>query len=52
MKSLNYRMDHILYMTVIETVIDTPSIMIYVNKIKNKITCKIKTGYYLKLLTP
>ena len=26
--------------------------MIYVNKIKNKITFKIKTGYYLELLTP
>ena len=26
--------------------------MIYVNKIENIITFKIKTGYYLKLLTP
>ena len=26
---------------------DNPSIMIYVNKIENKITLKIKTGYYL-----
>ena len=26
--------------------------MIYVNKIENKITSKIKTGYYLELLTP
>ena len=26
--------------------------MIYVNKIENRITIKIKTGYYLELLTP
>ena len=26
--------------------------MIYVNKIENRITLKIKTGYYLELLTP
>ena len=31
---------------------DNPSIRIYVNKIENRITFKIKTGYYLKLLTP
>ena len=31
---------------------DNLSIRIYVNKIKNKMTFKIKTGYYLKLLTP
>ena len=29
-----------------------PSIRIYINKIGNRITFKIKTGYYLKLLTP
>ena len=28
-----------------------PVIKIYVNKIENKITFKIKTGYYLKILT-
>ena len=28
------------------------SIRIYVNKIENRITFKIKTGYYLELLTP
>ena len=28
-----------------------PSIRIYVNKIENRITFKIKTGYYLKLST-
>ena len=32
--------------------IDDPSIRIYVNKIENRITFKIKTGYYLELLTP
>ena len=26
--------------------------MIYVNKIENRITFKIKAGYYLELLTP
>ena len=35
-----------------ETVTDNPSIRIYVNKIENKVTFKMKTGYYLKLLTP
>ena len=28
------------------------SITIYINEIENRITFKIKTGYYLKLLTP
>ena len=32
--------------------INNPSIRIYVNKIENRITFKIKTGYYLKFLTP
>ena len=32
--------------------IDNPSIRIYVNKIENRITFKIKTGYYLQLFTP
>ena len=31
--------------------IDNPSKRIYVNKIENRITFKIKTGYYLKVLT-
>ena len=34
------------------TVTGNPSIMIYVNKIKNRIVFKIKTGYYLELLMP
>ena len=29
-----------------ETVIENPSIMIYLNKIENRTTFKIKTGYY------
>ena len=35
-----------------ETVTDNPSIRIYVNKIENRITFKIKTRFYLELLTP
>ena len=35
-----------------ETVTDNPSIKIYINKIKNRITFNIKTGYYLELLMP
>ena len=31
---------------------DNFSIRIYVNKIENRITFKIKSGLYLKLLTP
>ena len=32
--------------------IDEPSVQIYVNKIENRITFKIKDGYCLELLTP
>ena len=32
--------------------VDNPSIRIYVNKIENRITFKIKNAYYLELLTP
>ena len=32
--------------------IDNPSIRRYVNKIENRITFKIKTEYYLELLSP
>ena len=32
--------------------VDNPPIRIYVNKIENRITFKIKIGYYLELLTP
>ena len=31
--------------------IDNPSVKIYINKIENKITFKIRTGYYLEVLT-
>ena len=31
---------------------DNPSIRMYINRIENRITFKIKKGYYLKLLTP
>ena len=31
---------------------DHPSIRRYVNEIENRITFKIKTGYYLELLMP
>ena len=32
--------------------VDNPSIKRYVNKIENRVTFKIKNGYYLELLTP
>ena len=32
--------------------VDNPSIRIYINKIENRITLKIKSRYYLELLTP
>ena len=35
-----------------ETVTDKSPVQIYVNKIQNRITFKIKTGYYLEYLTP
>ena len=35
-----------------ETVTDNPRIIVYVNKIENRVAFKIKTGYYLQLLTP
>ena len=31
---------------------DNPSIRMYINRIENRITFKIKNGYYLELLTP
>ena len=62
MKNLNYLMEsystpdiqdyfeYILKQHAEKTI--NPSIRIYVNKIENTITFKIKTGYYLKLSTP
>ena len=35
-----------------ETLTDNPSILIYPNKIKNRMVFKIKNGYKLELLTP
>ena len=61
MNSLNYLMDQILYQifkTILnipkkhETVADNPSTKIYINKIENRNTFKIKTEHYLELLTP
>ena len=34
-----------------ETIVDNPPVQIYVNKIKNRIIFKIKTGYKLELLS-
>ena len=59
MKSLKSLMDHILYQIfkiILNislkngTVTDNPSTMIYINKIENRITFRIETGYYLELL--
>ena len=35
-----------------ETLTDNPSIRIHIKKIKNRITFKIKTGYYIQRLIP
>ena len=35
-----------------ERVADNTTTMIYVNKIESRITFKIKTGYFLKIITP
>ena len=53
MKSLNYMMEHILYQIfkIILSILSKKSVRIYVNKIENMITFRIKTGYYLELLT-
>ena len=62
MMNLNYLMDDILYQIfkIILSIfflkkgemIDNPSIRVYLNKIENRITFTIKTGYYLELLAP
>ena len=46
MKSLNYVLDHILFLKRHGTVTDNPSIMIHINKIVYRFTFKTKTGYY------
>ena len=60
MMNLNYQMNHILYQIfkIILSIVKynediaNPSRTIYINKIENRITFKIKTEYYLELLTP
>ena len=62
MINLNYLMDHIPYQIFKITFeyilkkhgenIDKPSVQIYVNKIENRVTFKIKDGCSLELLTP
>ena len=61
MKYLNYLMDQTVYQIFKnyfkyilkrhDKITDNPSIMKYVNKIENRITFKIKTGYYIEILT-
>ena len=62
MKSLGFLMDPILYQ-IFKIVLnipsknhrektDNPSMKIYLNKMKNRITFKIETGYYLELSAP
>ena len=61
--NLNYQTDHIqdqifkailrqFLKNIVKKSVDNPSIEIYVSKIENSITFKIKNGYYLELLTP
>ena len=61
MVNFNYQMDHILYQifrTILSNFkkhnenIDNSSVKTYVDKMENRITFKIKTGYYLELLIP
>ena len=58
MKKLNYLMDQEIQdrfefiFKKYETVTDNPSIMIYINKIENRVTFKIKTGYQLEFFSP
>ena len=60
--NLNYQMDHIQYQifkTILSIfikkhseIVDDPPIEIFVSKNENRITFKIKNGYYLELSTP
>ena len=58
--NLNYLADPILYQMFKITLsifkynenIDDPAIIIFVNKLENRTTFKIKAGYYLQFLTP
>ena len=49
---INLSKKYLKYLIKHETVTDNPSLMIYVNKIENRITFNIKIGYHLELLTP
>ena len=49
---IRYERLFLIYLKKYETVADNPSIIIYLNKIENRITIKIKTGYYPEILTP
>ena len=49
---IRYERLFLIYLKKYETVADNPSIIIYLNKIENRITIKIKTGYYPEMLTP
>ena len=49
---INLSKKYLKYLIKHETVTDNPSLMIYVNKIENRITFKIKIGYHLELLMP
>ena len=51
--NLNYQMDHFDYIFKKHSEnVDNPSIKIFLNKIENRVSFKIKDGYYLELLTP
>ena len=60
--NLKYQMDHIQYQIfkIILSIflkkhsesVDDPPIEVFVSKNENRITFKIKNGYYLELLTP
>ena len=55
MKNLNYLMVHILYQnfkTILKKTRGGQSTRIYANRIENRIMFKVKTGYYLELITP
>ena len=61
MKNLNHKMNHTLYqifkdyfkyiIKTNDTATDNSPIKMYVNRIENRITFRIKTGYYLEILT-
>ena len=54
MINLNYPIGRIPYQIfkIIQENTDNPSVQIYVNKIENRVTFKIKNGYSLEILIP